>query len=41
MTFHDPHLKGALSRTFFYFFSKTAPKLRLSSFNHAGNTPRA
>ena len=32
--------KGALSRTFFGFFSKTAPKLRLSTFNHAGSTPR-
>ena len=33
-------IKGALSRTFFGFFSKTAPKLRLSTFNHAGSTPR-
>ena len=32
-------VKGALSRTFFGFFSKTAPKLRLSTFNHAGNAP--
>ena len=34
------HGKGALSRTFFGFFSKMAPKLRLSTFNHAGNAPR-
>ena len=33
-------IKGTLSRTFFGFFSKTAPKLRLSTFNHAGNAPR-
>ena len=33
-------IKGALSRTFFGFFSKTAPKLQLSSFNHAGNSPK-
>ena len=26
--------------TSFAFFSKTAPKLRLSTFNHAGNAPR-
>ena len=32
--------KGTLSRTFFGFFSKTAPNLRLSTFNHAGNAPR-
>ena len=30
-------LKGALSRTFFAFFSKTATRLRLSTFSHAGN----
>ena len=36
----DLHDKGALSRTFFDFFSKTAPKLRLSTFNHTGNAPR-
>ena len=33
-------LKGTLSWTFFDLFSKTAPKLRLSTFNHAGNAPR-
>ena len=36
----DLDLKGTLSRTFFGFFSKKAPKLRLSAFNHAGNVPR-
>ena len=33
-------VKGTLSRTFFGFFSKMALKLRLSTFNHAGNAPR-
>ena len=33
-------VKGTLSRTFFGFFSKTVPKLRLSTFNYAGNAPR-
>ena len=33
-------IKGTLSQTFFGFFSKTAPKLRLSTFDHAGNVPR-
>ena len=33
-------IKGTLSRTFFGFFSKTSPKLRLSSFNHTRNAPR-
>ena len=33
-------IEGTLSQTFFGLFSKTAPKLRLSSFNHAGNAPR-
>ena len=33
-------IKGTLSRTFFGFFSKKATKLRLSIFNHAGNSPR-
>ena len=32
--------KGTLSRPFCDLFSKTAPKLRLSTFNHAGNAPR-
>ena len=34
------YVKGALSRPFCDLFSKTAPKLRLSTFNHAGNAPR-
>ena len=33
-------LKGTLSRTFFGFFSEMAPKLQLSTFNHAGNAPK-
>ena len=33
-------LKGTLSWTFFGLFSKTPPKLRLITFNHAGNAPR-
>ena len=33
-------IKGTLSRIFFGFFGKMSPKLRHSSFNHAGNAPR-
>ena len=33
-------LKGHCHGHFFGFFSKTAPKLPLSTFNHAGNAPR-
>ena len=33
-------IKGTLSRTLLGFFGKTAPKLRLSTFNHTGNVPR-
>ena len=32
------HFFGLFSKT--SFFSKTASKLRLSTFNHAGNAPR-
>ena len=32
--------KGTLSRFFFTFLVKTAPKLQLITFKHAGNAPR-